>query len=1188
MADGSATKLASAYVELHPWLSTNFSRDLDKLIAKEDVGRRSGEETGERYSKSLIESISSNLDSFASKTDKVGSALTKGITVPALGAAGAIGSIFVAKGWDRLTAIDTAESKLKGLGYTGASIKGIMDSALASVKGTAYGLGDAANVAVGALAAGVREGDDLTQVLKTIADTATIAGGDFEGTATIFNKVMAKGKAQGDEILQLSEKGVPVLQTLAKELGVTAEEAQQMASDGEISFEVFERAMRNAFGGAALASGESMKGTIDNVWAAVGRVGASFLDSGDDGQGFFTRLKPLLADFTNDIDGMQAKASEWGSVFGDVFFDIIDFARDAIEVFDDLPESQKKGIVQLGLMAVASGPALKGISKLSSGTSMLITGMDKFSSITGKAKNGLLDFCTSSNKADRVSSSFARTLDGFSGVGKTALFGGIIAGLGLCAAAFVNAYQKEQNLTNATEGLRSAVAGASGEISSSFGGAAKTHVKSVSEMLSATDNMIAKQSELADSIRESNTNAFGEMAELDAYKQTISDLTNSYDEFGNKIPLTAEEQTRLKAAIDKVNDACGTQFSVVDAANAVIADEAGVISDASSAIDTYIEKKKLQLQLDAMEGNYSDLLKQREEATKNYTEALKTQTKAHEEYQKAVEYSLQGGDQTGTMLRDAEANYNAATIALNQNRDALQSASGAVTELESRMDFLNQGIAGNTSAWEEWLLTSGTTAALFAENSAAAGGYQEKLQNLASDLQVMGADQSKFAALGIEDMTSLSTAYDGSISSIIGKLTELGVVSNTALTEIATDSDLMSERVATAFSDAGVSQDDFIAKLAESEISVQDFKDLTTDQLAQLVEAYSTNNGQINDQLMQFVEQNRQAGTDGVSSLTSAMYEGQEEVSLAAQAVMDSAGNPVAALPSQYNQISQDAVLSLSSGLGDTGEVAAASSAQAAAAVSGVSGVTPLLSAEGTNAANSFGSGLGNTTITAVKAELQKSLALKGIQGTSDGLKREGDLAGSSFADALGSRGNYAYLKSKDVAHSAEQGIGTGNGGRLGIDFGSGYVIGIQGQNNAAYWAGWNLGKSALRGTQDAQRSSSPAKEAIDLGEDYGDGYGIGIAKRDAFVGSMSSRLVDSAKQPMEKSTQANWYATIPTPARTSASDGTSESIGILSNLLTIMTTIHDDLLSIYEVIPEGLSDRDFGRKVRRVIDGRA
>src|SRR5690606_23532935 len=138
----------------------------------------------------------------------------------------------------------------------------------------AYGLGDAASVAAGLVAAGVQQGDELEQMLKTVADTAAISGRSLTDIGLIFQSVAARGKLQGDDMLQLMSSGIPVLQLLADQLGVTAAEVSEMVSRGEIDFATFAAAMDEGFGGAALKSGETFTGALANVRAALGRLGA--------------------------------------------------------------------------------------------------------------------------------------------------------------------------------------------------------------------------------------------------------------------------------------------------------------------------------------------------------------------------------------------------------------------------------------------------------------------------------------------------------------------------------------------------------------------------------------------------------------------------------------------------------------------------------------------------------------------------------------------------------------------------------------------------------------------------------------------------------------------------------------------------------------------------------------------------
>lgn len=214
-------------------------------------------------------SIISTIGGAFGKIGKVGVGTIAGI-------ASGIAGLTAKGGFDRALNIERAQTKLKALKYDTASVDKIMGNALASVKGTAFGLGDAASVAATLVASGIKQGGDLEGVLTTVGDAAQISGRSFQDMGLIFSQVAAKGKLQGDDMLQLMGSGIPVLQYLADHFHTTTEAASDMVSDGKVSFADFEAAMKEHIGGAAKNAGESFDGMVGNVKAAIGRLGEQF------------------------------------------------------------------------------------------------------------------------------------------------------------------------------------------------------------------------------------------------------------------------------------------------------------------------------------------------------------------------------------------------------------------------------------------------------------------------------------------------------------------------------------------------------------------------------------------------------------------------------------------------------------------------------------------------------------------------------------------------------------------------------------------------------------------------------------------------------------------------------------------------------------------------------------------------
>ena len=324
-------------------------------------------------------SLVDSLGSVSSKAIKWG-AMTAGASAAAA-AVGGVGTALTA-GFSRLNSIDQAEAKLTGLGHSAEAITGIMDSAMASVKGTAFGFGEAAGLAGQMVASGIEPGERLTEVLTTVADTATIGGRSLEDMGLIFGSVAAKGKLQGDDLMQLMAGGIPVLQMLADETGKTTEEVSNMASSGEIDFATFESAMRNHLGGAAQAAGDTFSGAMDNAKAAAGRLGAAFLEP------MFGAAPGIIGNITDKIDDLAPQAEAAGAKLSEVAQGAIPHVKAALDTLKGSAETvwpvvQKIGDVAMGIPWQAyAGVIAMAVSKHQGLTGALSSGSGKFKTFT--------------------------------------------------------------------------------------------------------------------------------------------------------------------------------------------------------------------------------------------------------------------------------------------------------------------------------------------------------------------------------------------------------------------------------------------------------------------------------------------------------------------------------------------------------------------------------------------------------------------------------------------------------------------------------------------------------------------------------------------------------------------------------------------------------------------------------------
>lgn len=180
-------------------------------------------------------------------------------------------------GWARAAKVAQSRFTLEGLFKGDAEkVEKAMSSAQKAVDGTAYALDSAVAAASQLAATGIDVGDDMENTLKGIAGVAAMTGDSFDSIANIFTTVAGNGRLMGMQLSQLSYHGLNAAATLATSLGKTEEEVREMVSKGQVSFEMFSKAMQDAFGEHAADANETLNGVLDNIKSALSRIGEVF------------------------------------------------------------------------------------------------------------------------------------------------------------------------------------------------------------------------------------------------------------------------------------------------------------------------------------------------------------------------------------------------------------------------------------------------------------------------------------------------------------------------------------------------------------------------------------------------------------------------------------------------------------------------------------------------------------------------------------------------------------------------------------------------------------------------------------------------------------------------------------------------------------------------------------------------
>ena len=212
-------------------------------------------------------------------------------------------------GWNRAMNIANAKFQIEGLGFAWEQVEKAVSY---GVKDTAYGLDAAASAASQLAASGVDfqevletvNGQELTAMhksLRAISGVAAMTNSSYEDIARIFTTVAGNGRLMGDQLLQLSSRGMNAAAKLAETLGTTEGEIRDMVSRGQIDFQTFAFAMDNAFGDHAKEANKTFTGALGNMKAALSRVGEIFSDP------IINKTNTLFISLTTRIDEFKNK-----------------------------------------------------------------------------------------------------------------------------------------------------------------------------------------------------------------------------------------------------------------------------------------------------------------------------------------------------------------------------------------------------------------------------------------------------------------------------------------------------------------------------------------------------------------------------------------------------------------------------------------------------------------------------------------------------------------------------------------------------------------------------------------------------------------------------------------------------------------------------------------------------------------
>lgn len=174
-------------------------------------------------------------------------------------------------GMARAMNLEQAQFQFKGLGM---SSEKTLDAINKSLQGTPYSLDQAAKVMSSLGASGITDPKRIEHITASIAGAAAMTNSTFADIGDIYTTVASNGHLMTEQIRQFSARGMNISAVLGKQMGKSEAEIQDMVSKGKISFKEFSDAMEKAFGKHATESTQMYTGALEDLRAALARIGA--------------------------------------------------------------------------------------------------------------------------------------------------------------------------------------------------------------------------------------------------------------------------------------------------------------------------------------------------------------------------------------------------------------------------------------------------------------------------------------------------------------------------------------------------------------------------------------------------------------------------------------------------------------------------------------------------------------------------------------------------------------------------------------------------------------------------------------------------------------------------------------------------------------------------------------------------
>lgn len=246
--------------------------------------------------------LNKGLSSAASSISSFGSSMLSMASGVGLATAGLFG---LNKGFDAVSSavqgaaeMEQAEIAFGVLFKSVDTAKAVLGDLSTFAADTPFELPELTNAAR-SLAAFGTEASDIVPTMRMIGDVASGIGQPIGEIAELYGKAKVQGRLFGEDINQLTGRGIPIIGELAKQFGVSEDKVKGLVEEGKIGFPQLEKAFSNMTSTGGMFEGmmDKQSKSLAGIWSTLqDNIGSTLREIATDILAAFD-VKSLLTKF---------------------------------------------------------------------------------------------------------------------------------------------------------------------------------------------------------------------------------------------------------------------------------------------------------------------------------------------------------------------------------------------------------------------------------------------------------------------------------------------------------------------------------------------------------------------------------------------------------------------------------------------------------------------------------------------------------------------------------------------------------------------------------------------------------------------------------------------------------------------------------------------------------------------------